>query len=80
MWNFLKNKQASYTEAESRISVAQVTILTHTKQYAHHLKTASEVAFVDSTTPCDSNIHSITFLLVKSPHRAGVHTLQHFLQ
>ncbi|CAL1286261.1 unnamed protein product, partial [Larinioides sclopetarius] len=46
-----------------------IIILTPIMKRAHNLKSSGEIVFVDSTSSCDPDNHSITFML--SPCSAG---------
>jgi len=74
MWEMLERKVAVYAEAGARVSVTRepftVALLTPVMQRAHHMSSAAEVAFVDSTASCDADNHVITFLLVTSSYGA----------
>ncbi len=44
-----------------------IAIVSPTMQRAHQLESASEIVFLDSTSSCDGESHSVTFLLTASP-------------
>ncbi|CAL1286321.1 unnamed protein product [Larinioides sclopetarius] len=69
----LKEKITIYTKVNVTVAFKEnpfaVAVLTPIMKRAHSLKTSEEIIFVDSTSSCDAENHTITFML--TPCSAG---------
>ncbi|CAL1289482.1 unnamed protein product, partial [Larinioides sclopetarius] len=69
----LKEKITIYTKVNVTVAFKEnpfaVAVLTPKMKRAHSLKTSEEIIFVDSTSSCDAENHTITFML--TPCSAG---------
>lgn len=67
MFQKLKEKLKLYEEKNISVSFSEepfsVVIMTPIMKRAHNLTSSSEIVFVDSTSSCDPDNHSITFML-----------------
>lgn len=69
----MKEKIEEYRNAETTVVLQEdpfaICVVTPIRKRAHHLPLAKSIIFMDSTASCDSQNHSITFLL--TPCAAG---------
>ncbi|GBN11769.1 hypothetical protein AVEN_272704-1 [Araneus ventricosus] len=69
----LKEKMAAHTKINATVAFKEnpfaVAVITPIMKGAHSLKTSEEIIFVDSTSSCDAENHTITFML--TPCAAG---------
>lgn len=74
MMSLLEQKLAAYKQEGADVKVCKepmaIVIVTPLMKRAHQLRSSKDIAFMDSTASCDSDNHSITFLMLSSMHGA----------
>lgn len=71
----LREKESIYSQAGHSVKFVEnpfaVVILTPLMKRAHNIKSAKDIVFVDSTSSCDTEQHTITFFLTPCPAGAA---------